>query len=137
MDLKEAYEHFGLKYSTILPHNVVSKYQNYWDKYRNAIAIWIRQASLGEDITIFGDGMQTRAFSDCKFLCDPIEKLLTEHDNHFFNIGSDSPITIKDAAELVLRVGEKFGFDKSKIIFLEKEEKSCMHFVIIKKLKTY
>jgi UDP-glucose 4-epimerase len=120
MDLKEAYEHFGLNYSTILPHNVVSKYQNYWDKYRNAIAIWIRQASLGEDITIFGDGLQTRAFSDCKFLCDPIEKLLTNYDDHFFNIGSDSPITIKSAAELVLSVGRKFGFNKSKIVFLEK-----------------
>jgi UDP-glucose 4-epimerase len=120
MDLREAYEHFGLKYSTILPHNVVSKYQNYWDKYRNAIAIWMRQASLGEDITIFGDGMQTRAFSDCQFLCDPIEKLLNNYDNHFFNIGSDSPITIKQAAELVLSVGRNFGFNKSKLIFLEK-----------------
>lgn len=120
MDLKEAHEHFGLRYSTILPHNVVSKYQNYWDKYRNAIAIWIRQASLGEDITIFGDGMQTRAFSDCQFLCDPIEKLLINYDDNFFNIGSDSPITIKNAAELVLDIGKKFGFNKSKIIFLEK-----------------
>jgi len=120
MDLKEAYEHFGLRYSTILPHNVVSKYQNYWDKYRNAIAIWIRQASLGEDITIFGDGMQTRAFSDCQFLCDPIEKLLTNYDDHFFNIGSDCPVSIKDAAELVLNIGKDFGFNKSKLIFLEK-----------------
>jgi UDP-glucose 4-epimerase len=120
MDLKEAYEHFGLKYSTILPHNVVSKYQNYWDKYRNAIAIWIRQASLGEDITIFGDGLQTRAFSDCQFLCDPIEKLLTNYDDHFFNIGSDRPVSIKDAAELVLNIGKDFGFNKSKLVFLEK-----------------
>lgn len=120
MDLKEAYEHFGLKYSTILPHNVISKYQNYWDKYRNAIAIWIRQVSLNEDITIFGDGMQTRAFSDCQFLCNPIEKLLTDYDDHFFNIGSDSPITIKEAAGLVLDIGKNFGFNKSKLIFLEK-----------------
>jgi UDP-glucose 4-epimerase len=122
MDLKEAYEHFGLKYSTILPHNVVSKYQNYWDKYRNAIAIWIRQCSQGEDITIFGDGLQTRAFSDCKFLCEPVEKLLYNFDNETFNIGSDHPVKIKDAAELVLKVGKEFGFNKSKIIFLEKRK---------------
>lgn len=122
MDLKEASEHFGLKYSTVLPHNVVSKYQNYWDKYRNAIAIWIRQCSLGEDITIFGDGLQTRSFSDCKFICDPVEKLLYSHDGEHFNIGSDDPITIKDAAELVLKVGRNFGFNKSKLIFLEKRK---------------
>jgi len=122
MDLKEASEHFALKYSIILPHNVVSKYQNYWDKYRNAIAIWIRQCSQGEDITIFGDGLQTRAFSDCKFLCEPIEKLLYNFDNEIFNIGSDDTVKIKDAAELVLKVGEEFGFNKSKIIFLEKRK---------------
>lgn len=122
MDLKEAYEHFGLRYSTILPHNVVSKYQNYWDRYRNAIAIWIRQCSLGEDITIYGDGLQTRAFSDCKFLCEPVEKLLYSFDNNFYNIGSDNPITIKDAAKLVLKVGMKLGFNKSKLVFLEKRK---------------
>jgi UDP-glucose 4-epimerase len=122
MDLKEAYEHFGLKYSTILPHNVVSKYQNYWDKYRNAIAIWIRQCSEGEDITIYGDGLQTRAFSDCRFLCNPIEKLLYNFENEFYNIGSDHPITIKNAANLVLKIGKQFDFNKSKIIFLEKRK---------------
>lgn len=120
MDLKEAYEHFGLKYSTVLPHNVVSKYQNYWDRYRNAIAIWIRQSSNDEDITIFGDGLQTRAFSDCKFICEPVEKLLYDYDGEIFNIGSDSPVTIKDAAELVLKVGQEYGFNKSKLVFLEK-----------------
>lgn len=122
MDLREAYEHFGLKYSTILPHNVVSKYQNYWDKYRNAIAIWIRQSCEGEDITIYGDGLQTRAFSDCKFLCNPVEKLLYNFDNECYNIGSDNPITINDAANLVLKIGKEFKFDKSKLIFLDKRK---------------
>jgi UDP-glucose 4-epimerase len=126
MDLQEAYEHFGLKYSTVLPHNVVSKYQNYWDRYRNAIAIWIRQCSKNEDITIFGDGLQTRAFSDCQFICAPIEKLLYDFDAEIFNIGSDTPVTIKDAAQLVLKVGREFGFDKSKLIFLE-QRKEVVH----------
>jgi UDP-glucose 4-epimerase len=120
MDLKEASDHFGLRYSTVLPHNVVSIYQNYWDKYRNAIAIWVRQCAKGEDITIFGDGLQTRAFSDCKFICEPIEKLLENFDGEVFNIGSDNAITIKEAAELVLKVGENWGLINSKLIFLEK-----------------
>lgn len=120
MDLKEASDHFGLRYSTILPHNVVSMYQNYWDRYRNAIAIWVRQCSNGEDITIFGDGLQTRAFSDCKFICEPIEKLLENFDGEVFNIGSDNAITIKEAAELVLKVGKNYGLTNSKLIFLEK-----------------
>jgi UDP-glucose 4-epimerase len=119
MDLKEAYEHFGLKYSTVLPHNVVSKYQNYFDKYRNVIAIWIRQCINGEDITIFGDGLQMRAFSDAEFLCEPVEKLLYAHDSEAFNIGSDNPVTIKDAAELIIQIGKNFQLNNSKITFLE------------------
>jgi UDP-glucose 4-epimerase len=126
MDLKEAREHFNLRYSTILPHNVISKYQNYWDRYRNAIAIWIRQCSNNENITIFGDGSQTRAFSDCKFLCEPVEKLLYDFDEEIFNIGSDHAVTIKHAASLVLEIGKEYGFDKSEIIFLEKR-KEVMH----------
>ena len=126
MDLKEAAEHFGLKYSTILPHNIISKYQNYWDRYRNAIAIWIRQCANNEDITIFGNGLQTRAFSDCKFLCEPVENLLYNYDNEIFNLGSDRPITIKHAAELVLKIGKEFGFENSKLIFLE-QRKEVVH----------
>jgi UDP-glucose 4-epimerase len=136
MDLKEAYEHFGLKYSTVLPHNVVSKYQNYWDRYRNAIAIWIRQCSNNENITIFGDGLQTRAFSDCKFICEPIEKLLYNFDDQIFNIGSDKIVTIKDAAQLVLSIGEKYGFNKSKLIFLEKRNEAIHAFCDHEKAKS-
>lgn len=119
MDLQEAYDHFGLRYSTVLPHNVVSKYQNYFDKYRNVIAIWIRQCIYGENISIYGDGLQIRSFSDAKYLCEPIELLLNSYDQEVFNIGSDQPITIKDAANLVLKIGSEFGFNNSNIVFLE------------------
>jgi|LauGreDrversion4_2_1035121.scaffolds.fasta_scaffold00402_3 UDP-glucose 4-epimerase len=119
MDLKEAYEHFGLRYSTILPHNVISKYQNYFDKYRNVIAIWIRQCIKGENITIYGDGLQVRAFSDAQFICDPVEKLLYGHDSESFNIGSNNPVAIKDAAELVIKIAKNFGLNKSNLEFLE------------------
>jgi UDP-glucose 4-epimerase len=119
MDLHEAYEHFGLKYCSVLPHNVISPFQNYYDRYRNAIAIWIRQCLIGQDITIFGDGLQKRAFSDCNYLCQPIERLLHEYEDEFFNVGSDHEMTIKEAAETVLTVGKKLGFDKSKIVHLQ------------------
>lgn len=118
MDLKEAYEHFGLKYVSILPHNVISKYQNYYDMYRNVIAIWIRQCIKKEKITIFGDGSQKRAFSDAQFLCKPIEKLLYNYEDEFFNIGSDQVVSIKEAANLVLKVAKKFNF-QNEIIYLE------------------
>jgi len=119
MDLKEAYDHFGLKYSSVLPHNVISKYQNYYDRYRNAIAIWIRQCLAHEDITIYGDGLQKRSFSDCKYICEPIEKLLTQFDSESFNLGSDHDVTILEAAELVLDIANRKTGSRSKIVHLE------------------
>jgi UDP-glucose 4-epimerase len=118
-DLAEAGEHFGLNYSTLLPHNVISLYQNYFDRYRNVIAIWIRQCLYGENISIFGDGSQVRSFSDASFLCAPVEKLFTMEDRDHYNIGSDQPITILDAAALLLKVAAKHGFKGSKIVHLE------------------
>ena len=43
-------------------------------------------------------------------------------ENEFNNIGSDEPITIKDAANLVLKIGKEFKFNKSKLTFLEKRK---------------
>lgn len=64
LDLKSANKLFGLNYTIIRPHNVLGIYQNIWDKYRNVIGIWIRQVLNNEDITVYGDGLQQRAFSD-------------------------------------------------------------------------
>ena len=104
LDLKQAFRHFGLRYSIIRPHNVHGIYQNIWDKYRNVLGIWLRQALSGEKITVYGDGNQTRAFSDIKDYCIPLEKLMYDFDSEIFNIGSDKYYTIIDAAKVVQNV---------------------------------
>ena len=38
-DLKMAQEQFGLRYNIVRPHNVLGRYQNIWDRYRNVIGI--------------------------------------------------------------------------------------------------
>lgn len=138
MDLQEAYEHFGLRYSTVLPHNVISKYQNYYDRYRNVIAIWIRQILHYQNISIFGDGQQVRSFSDATFLCQPVEKLFYSHDSECFNIGSDQPIKIIDIAHKTINIMRNYGYTSSDIEFLEprKEVKIayCNHEKAIREL---
>lgn len=109
MDLKLAYEQFGLEYNIIRPHNVVGIYQNIWDRYRNVIGIWIRKSLNGEPLTIFGDGTQVRAFSDIKFYMEPFEKLMSSHHGETFNIGADKDWTINDAARVVQKVAGEFG----------------------------
>lgn len=110
MDLKLAKEQFGLSYSIIRPHNIVGKYQNIWDRYRNVVGIWIRKAMHNEPLTIFGDGLQTRAFSDVKYYFKPFEQLMYEYDGEIFNLGADKERTILEAAELVRKCAGNFGF---------------------------
>lgn len=117
-DLREAYDSFGLEYSIITGFNIISPFQNYFDKFRNAIAIFIRQTINGEPITIYGDGLQKRSFSDCDFICEPIEKLLYSFNGELFNLGSEKPITVSEAAELVKKVGQTYDFSP-KIVHLE------------------
>ncbi len=63
MDIKVAGEQHGLDWCIIRPHNFYGIKQNIWDKYRNVLGIWMYQHMNGESMTIFGDGMQKRAFS--------------------------------------------------------------------------
>jgi len=119
-DLKEAYEHFGLKYNIITGFNIASKYQNFYSKYRNCLAIFVRQAILGENITVYGVGDCVRSFSDAQFICDPIEKLLFGelYVGENFNLGSEKPITVLEAAQLVQKIAIKRGFNPE-IVHLE------------------
>jgi len=117
-DLKAASYHFGLRYSIVRPHNVIGIQQNIWDRYRNVIGIWTRKILNDEPITIFGDGLQTRAFSDISYYMEPFHKLLFEHDGEIFNIGADREIAILDAANLIKTIGNRYGYD-SDIIHLE------------------
>jgi UDP-glucose 4-epimerase len=111
MDLKQAYEQFGLKYTILRPHNVVGINQNIWDRYRNVIGIWIRQILSEEPITIYGDGKQKRAFSDIKFCMEPFEKLMGDFDCETFNIGADKEYDLNFIASLMQKIGKEFGFN--------------------------
>lgn len=122
MDLKLAHEMFGLKYSIVRPHNVVGVYQNIWDRYRNVIGIWIRQALAGQPLTIYGDGTQVRAFSDIKFYLEPFERLLLTNDGQTFNIGADRYYTINDAADTVISVAKRLGVDATKVHLEKRNE---------------
>jgi UDP-glucose 4-epimerase len=110
-DLKLAHEQFGLRYNIVRPHNVLGIYQNIWDKYRNVIGIFIRKTLNGEPILVYGDGEQTRAFSDIKYYMEPFDKLLTDYDGEIFNIGADKHFTLNEVAESVQKIGKKYGYE--------------------------
>ena len=110
-DLKMAQTQFGLRYNIVRPHNVLGKYQNIWDRYRNVIGIFIRKTLNGEPILVYGDGEQTRAFSDIQYYMEPFDILLTEHDGEIFNIGADKFFSLNQVAETVQAIGKKYGYE--------------------------
>jgi UDP-glucose 4-epimerase len=115
MDLKCAREMFGLNYVIFRPHNVYGENQNIGDKYRNVIGIFMNQIMQGKELTIFGDGNQTRAFSYIDDVAIPIANCVNIPNswNNIFNIGADKPYTVKELATIVCKefnVDEKINF---------------------------
>lgn len=102
-DLKSAHEMFGLNSIIFRPHNVYGENQNIGDPYRNVVGIFMNQIMQGKQLTIFGDGMQTRAFSHIDDVAPIIAKCIEipEAYNEVFNIGADTPYTVKELATLV------------------------------------
>jgi UDP-glucose 4-epimerase len=111
LDMQIAGKQHGLRYNILRPHNVVGIYQNIWDRYRNVVGIFIRKAIDNEPLLIYGDGNQTRAFSDVKFCLEPFEKLMLSdtYNGEIFNIGSDKDWTINELAEVVRAVASDLG----------------------------
>lgn len=104
-DLKTAHEMFGLNYMIIRPHNIYGIHQNIGDRYRNVIGIFMNQVMKGKDITIFGDGEQTRAFSYIDDMAPILAKVYDKKKmyGHIFNIGGDTPYSINQLAKAVIK----------------------------------
>jgi len=67
-----------------------------------ALPAFIGQALRGEDLTVFGDGSQTRSFCYVDDLIEGIYRLLMSDYHLPVNIGNPSEITLKEFAEEVI-----------------------------------
>ncbi|QKZ15312.1 UDP-glucuronic acid decarboxylase family protein [Spirosoma sp. KUDC1026] len=65
---------------------------------------FIGQALRGEDLTVFGDGSQTRSFCYVDDLVEGIYRLLLSDYPHPVNIGNPSEITIKEFGEEIIKL---------------------------------
>lgn len=69
-----------------------------------ALPAFIGQALRGEDLTVFGDGSQTRSFCYVDDLVEGIYRLLMSAYSMPVNIGNPNEISLKDFAEEVLKL---------------------------------
>ncbi|HET8557319.1 MAG TPA: NAD-dependent epimerase/dehydratase family protein [Gaiellaceae bacterium] len=121
LDLRAAQRMFGLDYTIFRPHNVYGEQQNVADPYRNVIGIFINQLLSDRPMTIFGDGLQTRAFTHIDDVAPVIARSIEVPGaaNEVFNVGADTPHTVLDLAHAVARA---FDVSDPEIEFLPARE---------------
>jgi UDP-glucose 4-epimerase len=89
-------------------------------RYGMVIPNFVRQALMGEEITVFGDGSQSRCFTHVSDAAGALIGL-AEHPRavgEVYNVGSDQEVTIKELAE---RVKHLTG-SSSRIVFVPYDE---------------
>lgn len=99
---KSYYQEFGLEYTIFRFFNTYGPNQS----TDFVMSKFIRAALKDEDITLYGDGSQTRTFC---YIDDNTEACLNAMKdksciNEVFNIGSDTIISIKELAEIVIKL---------------------------------
>jgi UDP-glucose 4-epimerase len=117
LDLAAAQRMFGLDYTIFRPHNVYGELQNLADPYRNVIGIFMNQIMSGKPMTVFGDGLQTRAFTHIDDVAPAIARSVgvPAAANEVFNVGAETPHTVLDLAHAVARA---FAVAEPEIAFL-------------------
>ena len=69
-----------------------------------AVPAFISQALRNEDVTVFGDGRQTRSFTYITDLVDGIIRLMLSNTNDPVNIGNPREVTIEEIARTIIRM---------------------------------
>ena len=109
-EAKRFQEAITMAYHTFhkVPVRIARIFNTYGPRMRlndgRVIPAFIGQALRGEDLTIFGDGSQTRSFCYIDDQVDGLYKLLLSNYSQPVNIGNPSEITIKDFADEIIKL---------------------------------
>lgn len=100
--LRSYHKEYGLDYTVFRFFNTYGPKQS----KDFVVSKFIRMALANEDITLYGDGLQTRTFC---YIDDNIDACIAAYRgrevlNDVVNIGSDAEITIKDLARLIIEL---------------------------------
>ncbi len=120
-EAKRFQEAMTMAYHTF--HNVETRivriFNTYGPRMRlndgRALPAFIGQALRGEDLTVFGDGSQTRSFCYVDDLIEGIYRLLMSDYSQPVNIGNPDEISLKDFAEEIINLTGT----KQKIVYKE------------------
>jgi dTDP-glucose 4,6-dehydratase len=91
-----------------LDAKIVRIFNTYGQRMRvndgRAVPAFISQALRNQDVTVFGDGTQTRSFTYISDLVDGIIRLMLSDENGPVNIGNPHEMTILEMATTIIRM---------------------------------
>ena len=84
--------------------------------YGMVVPRFVTQALKNEDITVYGDGKQSRCFLHVKNVVSALTKLMNNEKavGNVFNIGSQEEITIEELAKKIIKIAKS----SSKIVYI-------------------
>ena len=108
---------YGIEYNIAIPHNILGPKQKYDDPFRNVASIMINLILQNRQPVIYGDGEQTRSFSDVNDCIYCIDKLTTDKNikSEIFNIGPDENYI--SVNELYKKISNILQFNKEPIYY--------------------
>ena len=95
----------GFEYNIAVPHNIIGPKQKFDDPFRNVVSIMTNLILQNRRPIIYGDGKQTRNFSDIDDCIFCIDKLTTDKNivSQIVNIGPDEDsITINELYKILV-----------------------------------
>ena len=110
----------GVEYNIAVPHNIIGPKQKYDDPYRNVVSIMSNLMLQDRSPMIYGDGEQTRCFSDIDDCIYCLDKLITDKSitSEIVNIGPDEEsISIN---EIFKKLANKIQFNKEPVYFADR-----------------
>jgi UDP-glucose 4-epimerase len=109
---------FGLPVIVMRFFNTVGPRQT--GRYGMVVPRFVRQALAGEPITVYGDGEQSRCFTDVADVIGAVLKLSTHPEavGQVFNIGSTEEVTIRGLAQKVVALTGS----RSEIVYVPYED---------------
>jgi len=113
---------YGLNATSLRYFNVFGPRQRPDSQYAAAIPIFVSKTVKNEDITIFGDGEQTRDFIYVKDVAKA-NILAAQKGGDLFNVSSGTKITINDLAKKII----DFTQSKSQIIYKDERPGDIKH----------
>ncbi len=100
-----------------VPTRIVRIFNTYGPRMRlrdgRALPAFMSQALSGQELTVFGDGSQTRSFCYVSDLVDGIHRLMLSDESDPVNIGNPNEMTILEFAKKILEITGA----KSRILF--------------------